>query len=431
MWFRILAAVVVATSFADAELIEPVRRGIVGVTVRAGESTDRVMVSMLDIDSPAYATSLRPGDHIVEVNGKPVNGVASFRGATGPARTGDVWTLRVQRGDQVEDIRLVASEAPRERSSDEFSIEYAWCRVNDGTPLRMLFSIPKGGGGGPTVIVFSDAGIQPVDSKEDAYYRELSRTLAQRGCIVVRFEPRGVGDSYGGPYAQLDLENETGDAIEIVRAVMGRTDVDRRKVHLLGLGLGGVVATRVAARQDGIAGVITWGTQSRPLLETLIESTREHALLQRLPAADVDVRVRGVIEEFGQLLHPQSDAPAEQIIDGKCLAYWRQLDRTPFWRTYGQCETPLLVLYGEHDYIARLADQRNAAALAGGRREVGFHIVPAIDHFMNGVLSRAESMGLQQTRQSNFQPDVVRLIVSWIGRHQAKGRLQFPNGAAP
>jgi serine protease Do len=62
-------------------------------------STEGVVVSGVEEDSPAAEAGLQRGDVIVEVNRTPVKGLSDFERATRNVKKGDQLTLRVERGD--------------------------------------------------------------------------------------------------------------------------------------------------------------------------------------------------------------------------------------------------------------------------------------------------------------------------------------------
>jgi serine protease Do len=57
-------------------------------------------VVITDVEGPAAQASLQPGDVILRVGNKPVNGVAEFRRETANVKSGDVVLLLVSRQGQ-------------------------------------------------------------------------------------------------------------------------------------------------------------------------------------------------------------------------------------------------------------------------------------------------------------------------------------------
>jgi len=99
--------------------------------------------------------------------------------------------------------------------------------------------------------------------------RDWSRALAADGHRVLRFDLPGTGDSLGGP-RDADLfarwRQAVTDAVAVVRAQPGI-----RRVALIGLGLGGMLALDAQLHGGEIDDVVAWATpgQGRRLLREL------------------------------------------------------------------------------------------------------------------------------------------------------------------
>lgn len=405
---------------------------MVGITAGrpAAEGAEGVQVTQLVIGSPAYKTELRPGDLITHLNGKLIESTNQFANLLHHPRSGSEWQFKVRRKDREFDLSLVAAPVPQEQSTADVKVEYTWLRAGDGVNLRGLITRPtEGAGPWPTILILPGLGGMPCDDRDFPVYHSLARAFAQAGYVVVRWDQRGAGDSYGDNYEDVDFDTEVRDAAAVLRTVFDLKMVDRRRVYVFGYALGGVVAPQVLARQTGAAGLITWATLSRPLVEFMIDVTRKQGLLAATPAPEVNRQVRLTIRLYEHLL--AGDDPLELVrrypqlrdfvglggyVQGKTAEYWRQLDATPYGRLYGNSTVPVLALSGEHDFVATPFDQTNIAALAwaGGRNDVSALLVPGTDHDMNTVLSPAESFEKLKMREYTFNPAAVEKALDWI-----------------
>lgn len=86
-------------------------------------------------------------------------------------------------------------------------------------------------------------------------FRQLSNMLAQKGYHVLRFDYRGTGDSAGEleDFTPNDWLTDTEMAVQELRDVAGV-----KKVSLLGLRLGGLLAAKTAHRLGDLSRLILW-----------------------------------------------------------------------------------------------------------------------------------------------------------------------------
>ena len=428
--FMALTLALAACSAAAGD--SPTRRGIVGIIVGrpAVEGAKGVQVTQLVIGSPAYKSELRPGDIITHLNGKPIKSTIQFANLLHRPRSGSEWQFKVRRKDHEFDLSLVAAPVPQEQSTADVQLEYTWLRADDGVNLRGLITRPgEGVGPWPTILILPGLGGMPCDDRDFPMYRGLARAFTRAGYVVVRWDQRGAGDSYGDNYEDVDFDTEVRDAAAVLRAVLDLEIVERWRVYVFGSALGGVVAPHVLARQTGVAGLITWATLSRPLVEYMIDVTRNQGRLAATPAPEVNRQVRLTIRLYERLL--AGDDPLELVrrhpqlrdfvgiggyVQSKTAEFWRQLDATPYGRLYGNSTVPVLALFGEHDFVATPFDQANIVELAraGGRNDVGALLVRGTDHEMNTVLSPAESFEKLKMREYTFNSAAVKSALDWI-----------------
>ena len=310
--FMALTLTVAACSAAAGD--SPTRRGIVGIIAGrpAAEGARGVQVTQLVIGSPAYKSKLRPGDLITHLNGKPIESTIQFARSLYRPRSGSEWQFKGRRKDHEFDLSLVAAPVAQEQSTAEFKVEYTWLRADDGVNLRGLITRPGAGvAPRPTMLIFPGLGGMPCDDRDFPMYQGLARAFAGAGYVVVRWDQRGTGDSYGDNYEDVDFDTEVRDAAAVLRAVFDLKIVDRRRVYVFGFALGGVVAPQVLARQTGVAGLINWATLSRPLVEYMIDVTRHQGLLAATPAPEVNRQVRLTIHLYERLL--AGDDPLELV----------------------------------------------------------------------------------------------------------------------
>lgn len=432
---RIFAAVLLCGFLALSSLSAgdpPARRGLIGIAVRqpASSETPGVEVVGLDIGSPAYNSDLRPGDVITQLNGEPLSGVGQFLRELHRPRAGTRWALSVQRAGQLFELTLTAAAEPFEQAGPGVEVAYEWFPSFDGTMLRAVITTPIAGTSPrPAIVVLPGLSGLACDDPGVRQYKAVAHAFARAGFAVIRWDQRGAGDSYGIDYHAVDLQTEVQDAAAILRAVLEMPTIDRRRVYLLGYDMGGVVGAHVVAKQHGAAGLITWGTLSRPLVEYLIEVARTQGGLTGMSAPDINHQVKLTIRFYERLLSGRQPldiirelpelkyfASSGGQVQGKIARFWRQLDDTNYGRLYGFGKVPVLALFGQFDFVATAADQQNIVALARteGRNDVHAQTVKGLDHYMNAVASREESFRKISTREYTFSRGAVEAALDWI-----------------
>jgi pimeloyl-ACP methyl ester carboxylesterase len=128
----------------------------------------------------------------------------------------------------------------------------------------------------PAVVLVS--GSSPSDRDEMVagipIFAQLANALADAGYLVVRYDERGVGKS-GGRQESAALEDFAADARAVVTYLGKRSDVDPRRIALVGYGEGGWLAMLVAAREERLATVVLLASPAVPGRELVLEQQRQ------------------------------------------------------------------------------------------------------------------------------------------------------------
>lgn len=144
--------------------------------------------------------------------------------------------------------RAAAPEAP----PDGLVVETVHVPTSDGEQLAGWFLPAQDGA---TVVLLPGAG-----SSRRSLGQHV-RTLAEAGYGVLALDPRGQGDSSGrgmdwGWYGEEDVPSA-------VTYLTGRTDVDPRRIAVMGLSMGGEQAIGAAAVDPRVRAVVAEGVTAR------------------------------------------------------------------------------------------------------------------------------------------------------------------------
>lgn len=114
----------------------------------------------------------------------------------------------------------------------------------ENTTLRGTFSRPDGNGPHPVVVMHHGFGANRIEAM--GLFPQLSRRLTARGIATVAFDRAGHGES-DGTFFDTTVSRDIRQAHQVIAAVLAESDFDLSHVHLLGMSMGSIVASVVAA----------------------------------------------------------------------------------------------------------------------------------------------------------------------------------------
>ena len=96
-------------------------------------------------------------------------------------------------------------------------------------------------------------------SKLEAHFIfvKTARALAAAGIAAYRFDFRCSGES-GGSFQDMTITGEIADALKAVSQISRHRRIDSKRLGLLGLSLGGLVAANAATRETKIRSLALW-----------------------------------------------------------------------------------------------------------------------------------------------------------------------------
>ena len=132
-------------------------------------------------------------------------------------------------------------------------MEEAFFFENEGTRLFAILHRPKDGKEKKGVIFCHPFG----EEKQYSYrmFVRFARELCDNNFYVLRFDCRGYGDSEGD-FECATLETQVADTIKAIDLMKVQFGIE--KITLLGLRLGGTIATLVAEQDSSIEKLILW-----------------------------------------------------------------------------------------------------------------------------------------------------------------------------
>ncbi|KPV42966.1 alpha/beta hydrolase [Alicyclobacillus ferrooxydans] len=123
---------------------------------------------------------------------------------------------------------------------------------HNGLTLRGMAHVPNGTEGTPVPAVILFHGFTGTKLEPHRIFLKISRALEAIGIASFRFDFAGSGES-DGDFEDMTLAGEVSDAKAILEWVKDYPGVDANRVSLLGLSMGGLVASLVAGdRPDDV-----------------------------------------------------------------------------------------------------------------------------------------------------------------------------------
>ncbi|WP_265110388.1 alpha/beta hydrolase [Halosolutus halophilus] len=246
-------------------------------------------------------------------------------------------------------------------------------------------------------------------------FQDLAEGLATRGIATLRYDERTFACPMDVPAEDHTLDAVTADdalvAIERLRDVEG---VDPDRIVVVGLGLGGMAAPRIADRDGNLAGVVALAAPGRPFHEVILDGL-EH----RVTVGEYEWNRRALQYERWQTeverIRAGDYEPDERLV-GKPGAFWKSLDAYDHVETARAIDEPLFFLQGGRDFEVTVEDdlERWRSELAD-RPATTIETYDELNHlFMPGS---GPSVGFEYSVRNNVAERVVDDVADWIDGH--------------
>jgi pimeloyl-ACP methyl ester carboxylesterase len=324
---------------------------------------------------------------------------------------------------------------------------------NEDVTLAGTLTLPPTDGRHPAIVMVSGSGPQNRDESLGGGiaikpFRLLADALTREGVAVLRYDDRGVGESTG-TFSTATGADFASDAEAAIAYLLTREEIDPNQIGLLGHSEGGLVAAMLGARGDDLDFIISLagpGVKGRDVLllqnQRIFEAegaTQEqidaqlafleelitilddptavealvyaHALEQAEALPDAERAALGDLEEYARAVAEQVSHAYSTEWFASFLAY----DPAPDW---ARTTVPVLAIFGGKD--VQVDAEQNAPAMEAALRQAGNDDVEIVTlPNANHLFQEAETGSPSEyaTLPSEFAPDLVPTIVSWLREH--------------
>ena len=136
----------------------------------------------------------------------------------------------------------------------------------------------------PAVVILHGSG---PESLSDPAYKATANTLVRAGFAVLLYDKRGVGKS-GGDFDSALYSDFVDDAVEAVRYLRHREDVDANRIGLFGNSESGWFTPEIAYRSGNIAFIFNRVGPPLPWINTVLWEVRNEFLDAGVAEADIE-----------------------------------------------------------------------------------------------------------------------------------------------
>lgn len=177
--------------------------------------------------------------------------------------------------------------------------------------LAGTLTVPKTKGPHPAVLLITGSGSQDRDETifEHKPFWVIADHLTRRGIAVLRVDDRGVGGSKGTLDASsADFAEDVKAGIEFLKT---RTEIDSKKIGLLGHSEGGMIALMIAAEKKDVAFIVLLAGSAFPGSTILFQQTEAILKASGVPDKDRETQ-RQIQEKVYKIVSTTADNAAAQ-----------------------------------------------------------------------------------------------------------------------
>lgn len=284
-------------------------------------------------------------------------------------------------------------------------------------PLRGALALPAGEGPFPGVVLVAGSGPNDLDETigANAPFRDIAHDLAKSGIATLRYDKRTY--DHGAKAASdhdFTVDDEViDDALAALRLLAEQKQVDPHRVFVLGHSLGGQMAPRIASRDPRLAGVIMLAAPARPLLDVIIQQTREEGTRHGESRAAIDKQLKAIAAQKALLANANPQHLPEGSFDGAPQSWWLSLHDYDQVAVAKTLSLPLLILQGASDFQVSPKNDFDAwKADLAGKPAVTFRLYPGLSHLFTPA--GATGTVADYDKPAHVAPKVIAGIASWI-----------------
>jgi dienelactone hydrolase len=357
------------------------------------------------------------------------------------------------------DAELLVSQKQASAASPGYRIESVEIILRSNLPFQGTLTLPESSKQFPAILLIPGYVPGYRNRSEEEWRAKgeadtgtaLARHLASVGIAVLQVP---IGGGAAGNEPSISAGDLADRAVDCMRYLQGRQDIDAKRVGIIGQSIGGFVATLAAARSNDFALAVTLATPmesiDRTFDETLdrvlrdggapeAERTAIRGRLEKIVTAASKGappdELRDDLREFLRSEYPWLPKPQRQLIGKDAEEFvnklaedhlrdftspmFRSLIRQDMTQTLAAVHCPMLILFAEKDFKVepvRSSSIAEAALQNASRENSTVRVVPGVNHFFEGP-NRTSSVA--QMSNSRFPRAFLDSITPWLLKNLA------------
>ena len=230
---------------------------------------------------------------------------------------------------------------------------------NEGQQLVGILHMPdesKHGGKTPGIVMFH--GFTGNKTEAHRLFVHIARNLCDAGFTVLRFDFRGSGDS-DGEFDDMTVPGEINDAEKALTFLEEQKWVNKEKVGVIGLSMGGRVASILASKDKRVKFMVLYSPGLGPLRERFL-SRMDRETLQRL--------------DYGKAI---------KVSNGWYLKkpFFSSLDDPVPLDVMDKIRVPVLIIHSDMDQVVPIEDSEKGYEIIKNLNDKNeFYVVKGGDH---------------------------------------------------
>jgi hypothetical protein len=278
---------------------------------------------------------------------------------------------------------------------------------SDEWKLPGTLTYPAGKTASPAVVLVPDSGPSDRDATVigSKVFRDLAEGLSSRGIAVLRYEKRTRQYAAKISSTSYTIDDETvHDAAEAVALARTEPEVDPKRVFVLGFGVGGFIAPRIAGDDGKLAGLILLGAPEHSLEDWIMETAQSLNLTPK--------RLDEVKQHIAKVKKLEAGDTDLAPLMGLPVAYWLDLRGYDAAADAKKLGIPMLILQGGRDFQVGPVEFDAWKTAMAGRSGVTVKSYPALNHLF--VAGEGKSTEDEYRKPGHVSVEVIDDIAKFV-----------------